>query len=168
MQQGSNAASDPSAVGVAVLDADTKHWHYLPGRYDPATHSVSAQVTTLNSWVAAVTFDFKAVGNALRQTLSSLLAVRTTPPPCAGVDGVTVTSEPKDSPIQACAAQPDADHLAVTITNTRGYALVLPTPDGVTASPPEYTDYTGFFERDQTRHRGWTASTSLQVRAVPT
>jgi hypothetical protein len=60
------AASNPGAAWLAFYDAAAQRWQRVDSRYDPATHSVSAQVTHLSVW-AAFTFAWPQVGALLRR-----------------------------------------------------------------------------------------------------
>jgi hypothetical protein len=146
LQQAGNAASQPDAVWLAFYDAVGHRWQYVGGRYDPVTHSVSAQVTHLSLW-APFTFAWQQIGTVLRQGLSALLSERATLAPCPGVSGVGVSdSGGPDGPVIGCASQAGASQLTITITSNRGYAMVVPTPGGVTPGPPQYTGYTEFLQ----------------------
>lgn len=144
VQQAGNAASAPGAVWLAFYNTAAHRWQSVDSRYDPVTHLVSAQVTHLSLW-APFTFAWQAIGTALRQGLKALLTQRATLAPCPGVNGVAISdSGGSDGPVIGCASQASASELTVTITSNRGYAMVVPTPSGVSPGPPEYTDYTGF------------------------
>jgi hypothetical protein len=64
------------------------------------------------------------------------------------LNGVAISdSGGTDGPIQGCADQAKTNQMmTVTITNNRGYAMVVPTPGGVTPGPPEYTGYREFLQ----------------------
>ncbi len=146
LQQAGSAVSQPDAVWLGFYDAVGHRWQYVGGRYDPVTHSVSAQVTHLSLW-APFTFAWQQIGTVLRQGLSALLSERATLAPCPGVSGVAVSdSGGPDGPVIGCASQADASQLTVTITSNRGYAMIVPTPGGVTSGPPQYTGYTEFLQ----------------------
>lgn len=146
LQQAGGAASQPDAAWLAFYDAVGHRWQYAGGRYDPVTHSVSAQVAHLSLW-APFTFAWQQIGAALRQALSGLLSERATLAPCPRVSGVTVSdSGGPDGPVIGCASEARAGQLTVTITSNRGYAMVVPTPGGVTPGPPQYTGYTEFLD----------------------
>lgn len=144
LRQAGIAATEPGAAWLAFYNATESRWQYVDSRYDPVTHSVSAQVTHLSLW-APFTFAWQQIGASLRQALSGLLSERATPAPCPGVNGVvTSNSGGPDGPIKGCASQADANLMTVTITSNRGYAMIVPTPNGVTPGPPEYTGYADF------------------------
>lgn len=146
LQQAESAASEPDAAWLAFYNAAGHRWQYVDSRYDPVTHSVSAQVTHLSLW-APLTFAWQQIGTALRQALTDLLSERATLTACPKVNGVVISdSGGPDGPVTGCASQTDANQLTVTITSNRGYAMIVPTPNGVTPGPPEYTGYTQFLQ----------------------
>jgi hypothetical protein len=146
LQQAGSAASKPDAVWLAFYDAVGHRWQYVGGRYNPVTHSVSAQVTHLSLW-APFTFAWQQIGTVLRQALTDLLSQRATLAPCPGVNGVAVSNiGGPDGPIIGCASQADTNQLTVTITSNRGYAMIVPIPSGVSPGPRQYTGYTEFLQ----------------------
>ncbi|HEX3965804.1 MAG TPA: hypothetical protein VHZ03_55710 [Trebonia sp.] len=138
------AAGKPGAAWLAFYDSVAHRWQPVASRYDATTHSLSAEVTHLSLW-APFTFAWQQIGTALREALTSLLSERAAPVPCPGVTGVTVVSSGgPGGPVQGCASQAGTDIVTVTVTNNRGYAMVVPTPSGVAPGPRQYTDYTEF------------------------
>ncbi len=144
LQMAGNAATGPGAVWLAFYDASGHRWQRVDSQYDPVTHSVSASIAHFSLW-APFTFAWQQIGSQLRQALASLLSERATPAACPGVADVVVSeSSGQDGPAQGCASQANSNELSVTITSNRGYAMIVPTPAGVTPAPPEYTGYDEF------------------------
>jgi hypothetical protein len=144
LQQAGGSANRPNSAWLAFYDAAGNRWQPVVSRYDSVTHSVSAQVSHLRLW-APFTFAWQPIGALLRKTLSGLLSERAPTTPCPGVNGVVISnSGGPDGPVKGCPSQAGSGQLMVTITSNRDYAMIVPTPQGVTMEPQEYTGYTEF------------------------
>jgi hypothetical protein len=149
-------ANGPDVVWLSTYDPQAGRWQPVGSHYDPATRTVSAQVADLSWWVP-FSWIWQQSVLLLRQSLSALAAERATPTPCPGVAGVAVKdSGGQDPPVIGCATQSSSDELTVTISNNRGYAMVVPVPTDVHPVPPNYTGYQEFLQtrKDATQKLG--------------
>ena len=149
LAQAGSAATRPDAAWLAFYDAAAHHWQPVESRYDPATHSVTAQVPHLSTW-NPFTLDWSGIALRLRQSLSAFGSGRAPATTCAKVQGITVTmAGGNDPPLIGCPAVRGPDTLTVSMTNNRGISMVMSgVPPDATQDPPSYR---GFDEYIATR-----------------
>jgi hypothetical protein len=148
--QAGSTAKRPGAVWLAFYDAAGHRWQHVDSRYDPVTHSVTAQVTHLSTW-NPFTWDWAGMTLRLRQSLSALGSGRapTTACPSPKVQGVDVTmAGGNDPPLIGCVSGDATSGLKVDITDNRAYSMVLQVSPATVQEP---RDYAGFEEYVQSR-----------------
>lgn len=137
----SPVATRADAVWLSYYDAQAHRWQPVPSRYDPARHTVTAQISHLSLW-APLTWAWAAIGLSLRQALSALGSGQPPTPNCPKVSGVSVSeADGQDPPLVGCPTESTPDSLTVTITNNRAYAMVLRSPADATPGPPDYKGF---------------------------
>jgi hypothetical protein len=141
LPQGSPVAARTDAVWLSYYNTQIQKWQPVPSRYDPSTHTVTAQISHLSLW-APLTWDWTAIGLSLRQAFSALGSGQPSPPNCPAVSGVSVSEAGgQDPPLIGCPIESTPNILTVTITNHRAYAMVLRSPADATAGPPDYKGF---------------------------
>ena len=149
LPQGWSAATRPDTVWLAYYDPQTLRWQPVASRYDPGTHTVTAQVPHLSLW-APLTWNWAAIGLSLRQALSAIGQGPAPTTACAGANGVSVSNAGgQDAPLIGCPTERTPDNLAVSITNTRAYAMVVQAPADATLGPPAYVGFQDYVRNQQ-------------------
>ncbi len=146
--QAGTAANRPNAAWLAFYDAAAHRWQHVDSRYDPATHSVTAQVPHLSTW-NPFTWDWAGITLRLRQSLSAFGSGRAPATGCPKVQGISLTTAGgNDPPLIACITGDAASGFKVEVTNNRAYSAILQAPPGLSQEP---RDYAGFEEFVQSR-----------------
>jgi hypothetical protein len=134
-------ALGPDLAWLSYYNPQTHHWQPVPGRYHPATGTVTATVTHLSTW-ASQTWDWQAIALRLRQSLSAFGSGRAAPQSCPPIPHVSISAVgAPDPPLLGCATQVTSDTLTVTITSNRSYAMVAHAPADATPGPSSYNGF---------------------------
>lgn len=144
--QAGSAANRPDAAWLAFYDAAGHRWQHVDSRYDPAAHSVTAQVAHLSTW-NPFTWDWAAITLRLRQSLSAFGSGRAPAARCAGVQGMTVaTAGGNDPPLIACITGDAASGFKVELTNNRAYSVIVQAPPGLVQEPRGFAGFEEFVQ----------------------
>jgi hypothetical protein len=148
LAQAKIGANQRNAVWLAYYDEADQSWSPVPSEYNPATQTVTAEVSHLSTW-NPFTWDWSAITLRMRQALTAFGSGRAPKTTCPGTAGSTVTMDGgSDPPLIGCVTGDAASGFQVSITNNRAYTMVLQAPRGVVQQPRPYT---GFEEYVQSR-----------------
>lgn len=148
LAQAATGTNQRNAVWLAFYNEADQSWSPVLSEYDPATQTVTAQVSHLSTW-NPFTWDWPAITVRMRQALSAFGAGRAPRASCPGVGGSVVTmAGGNDPPLIGCVTGDAASGFEVSITNNRAYSMIFQAPSGVVQQPRPYA---GFEEYVQSR-----------------